>query len=140
MPQLVCRQLEAYQEHVEQLKKTTYFSAINDNSLIDIPDYFYLDKHVNPTEIKPSISFSLQALFLNLPMNTNRRFIRTYLMEKGVRGELINAFMGHWGIGQEPGGKFSTCSPFELIEMVAPHIDELLTALNFTIERGLADV
>lgn len=140
LPQLVCRQLEAYQEHVEQLKKTTYFSAINDNSLIDIPDYFYLDKHVNPTEIKPSISFSLQALFLNLPMNTNRRFIRTYLMEKGVSGELINAFMGHWGIGQEPGGKFSTCSPFELIEMVAPHIDELLTALNFTIERGLADV
>ncbi|MGO2236324.1 MAG: hypothetical protein ACTH5B_19875 [Marinomonas sp.] len=140
LPQLVCRQLEAYQDHVEQLKKTTYFSAINDNSLIGIPDYFYLDKYVNPIEIKPSISFALQAPFLNLPMNSNRRFIRTYLMEKGVSGELINAFMGHWGVGQEPWGKFSTCSPFGLIEMVAPHIDELLTALNFTIERGLADV
>jgi len=139
LPKLVYQQLEAYQKHIYQLKKTTYFSAINDNSLIDIPDYFYLDKDLHPIEIKPSLSFELQASFLNLPMNTNRRFIRTYLMEKGVGGELINAFMGHWGAGQEPWGKFSTCSPFELIEMVEPHIDELLIELNFTIERGLAD-
>lgn len=140
LPRLVCQQLEAYQKHVDKLKKTTYFSAINDKLLIDLPEYFYLDKHVHPIEIKPSISFALQAPFFNLPMNTNRRFIRTYLMEKGVSGELINAFMGHWGVGQEPWGKFSTCSPFELIEMVAPNIDEMLTALRFTIEQGLADV
>ncbi|TYL46901.1 hypothetical protein [Marinomonas sp. IMCC 4694] len=139
LPKLVCQQLEAYQKHVEQLKNTTYFLAINNNSLIDIPDYFYLDKDLNPIEIKPSLSFALQEPFLHLPMNTNRRFIRTYLMEKGVRGELINAFMGHWGVGQEPWGKFSTCSPFELIEMVAPNIDEMLTTFKFTIERGLAD-
>lgn len=138
LPRLVCQQLEAYQKHVDQLKKTTYFSAINNSSIAE-PDYFYLDKNVYPTEIKPSISFALQEPFLHLPMNTNRRFIRTYLMEKGVGGELINAFMGHWGVGQEPWGKFSTCSPFELIEMVAPNIDEMLTALRFTIERGLAD-
>lgn len=140
LPKLVCQQLEAYQKHVEQLKNTTYFLAINKNSLIDITDYFYLDKDLHSVEIKPSLSFELQASFLNLPMNTNRRFIRTYLMQKGVRGELINAFMGHWGAGQEPWGKFSTCSPIELLEMVAPNINDMLNELSFTIERGLADV
>jgi len=58
-------------------------------------------------------------------------------MEQKVNGELINAFMGHWGIGQEPWGKFSSSSPLELLEQISPYIDKFLEILGFEVVEGL---
>ncbi|TDR12473.1 hypothetical protein [Marinomonas communis] len=137
LPRRVSAQLDLYKRHVEQLKTNSYFQAMNLNYDAQVPEFFYLDDHGHPTEIKPSISFALQEKFFQLPLNSNRRLIRTYLMEQKVSGELINAFMGHWGMGQEPWGKFSSCSPFELIEAVSPYIDQLLQVLGFEVVEGL---
>lgn len=137
LPKRVRAQLDFYKRHVEQLKTNSYFQAMNLNSDAQFPEYFYLDDHGHPTEIKPSISFALQEKFFQLPLNSNRRLIRTYLMEQKVNGELINAFMGHWGMGQEPWGKFSSSSPLELLEQISPYIDQFLEMLGFEVVEGL---
>lgn len=137
LPKRVSAQLDFYKRHVEQLKTNSYFQAMNLNTDAQIPEFFYLDDHGHPTEIKPSISFALQEKFFQLPLNSNRRLIRTYLMEQKVNGELINAFMGHWGIGQEPWGKFSSSSPLELLEQITPYIDQFLEMLGFEVVEGL---
>jgi hypothetical protein len=137
LPKIVVSQLEAYKKHVASLKQNTYFTTFNSTSQHLLPSFFYLNKDCTSDEIRPSTSFTLQESFFPLPLNSNRRVIRTYLMEKGVNGEAINAFMGHWGIGQEPWGKFSTCSSMDQIELVSQHIEELLKSLDFRVEKGI---
>jgi len=58
LPKQVRAQLDFYKRHVEQLKTNSYFQAMNLNSDAQVPEFFYLDDHGHPTEIKPSISFA----------------------------------------------------------------------------------
>lgn len=61
-----------------------------------------------------------------IPINANRHFLRTHLREAGVSGEIVDAFMGHAGIGQEPFGRFSSITAAELRDGTRRVLMELL--------------
>ena len=90
------------------------------------PFLFYLKIDLKKDELRlvkeySVISGSDYAWQLSLPTNANRHYLRSKLNELGVSGEIIDAYMGHWLIGQEPFGRFSTLSPHMLAnELEAP--------------------
>lgn len=57
--------------------------------------------------IRPSTLQSLLDGFLGLPANAHRRFLRTEMRERGCPAEVVDAFMGHASLGEEPWGRFS---------------------------------
>lgn len=75
------------------------------------PFLFYLDDagecySVSPKELKKSI----HEIF-PFPINANRHFLRTELVERRCPQDILDAFMGHWQRGREPWGQFSSLSP-----------------------------
>lgn len=74
-----------------------------------------------------------------LPIYSGRDYIRTQLREMGCDAEYVNYYMGHWQKGQEPFGRFSTLSPFELKEALSPALEALRIRDGWSVMRGLAD-
>ena len=97
---------------------------------------FYLKENgssrkVTPEEITKKLKWSN-----DLPLNTNRHYLRTQLREKGVRGEIIDAFMGHWDLGQEPHGKYSSLSPQAFRDQLDQPLTELLVESGWKTISG----
>jgi len=87
---------------------------------------------VTPYETKKEISWSYP-----LPLNTKRHYLRTRLREKGVTGEIVDAFMGHWYTGQEPHGRFSTLSPQFFKQQIDAPLSTLLRDDGWVAIPGL---
>ena len=71
----------------------------------------------------------LAELDYPLPLNANRKFLRTELSERGCPSDVLSAFMGHWSLGQEPHGPYSCLSPrherVKLQKYLLPLLDEI---------------
>jgi len=63
--------------------------------------------------------------------------LRTRLREKGVSGEIVDAFMGHWEHGQEPFGRYSSLSPTDYRRMLESPLQELLQEAGWEVVEGL---
>ncbi|MDX5386401.1 MAG: hypothetical protein LPK24_07670, partial [Marinobacter sp.] len=71
------------------------------------------------------------------PLNVSRHTLRGFLRDQGVPGYLVDAFMGHWGVGTEPLAKYSSLDLFELKNRIVPATAALLDELGFGVEAGL---
>jgi hypothetical protein len=71
------------------------------------------------------------------PLNTSRHTLRGYLRDRDVRGDLVDTFMGHWGIGTEPWARHSSLDPLAFKSAIEPMIAELLVSLNFDVLEGI---
>lgn len=58
-----------------------------------------------------SIDTPLKELGYPIPLNSNRRLLRTELSERGCPIDVVRAFMGHWSSGEEPHNPYSCLSP-----------------------------
>lgn len=72
----------------------------------------------------------LEQVDYHLPLNSNRRFLRSNLLERGCPTEIINAFMGHWRSGEEPHGSFSGFSTLAYIDKLKEHLAPILDDLG----------
>jgi hypothetical protein len=97
-----------------------------------ISDSWQLQK-LSPENLKK------QVPEFTLPVNTGRHFLRSALRASGVRGELVNAFMGHAQQGQEQFGFFSTLTPTELFRELEPILSKFRLEAGWTVKQGLAD-
>lgn len=68
-----------------------------------------------------------------IQINANRHFLRTRLREASVPGEIVDAFMGHAGIGQEPFGRFSSITPVELRDTLSHPLSDLLKQCGWRV-------
>jgi hypothetical protein len=91
---------------------------------------FLLENDFKPTEIRPSALSPLLADYLPLPLNVNRRFLRTELRARNCPSEVVDAFMGHWSRGQEPWGQYSSLSIIEIVETLKVYIEAILVELK----------
>ncbi len=79
-----------------------------------LPFFFFLQDSGNETikiNVKPTSLHQEIRWAYDLPDNANRHYLRTKLREYNVSGTFVDAFMGHWSIGQEPFGEYSGLSP-----------------------------
>jgi hypothetical protein len=122
------RHMQGYESHLNLVKERHPRLS---ESLIQEPCLF-LDQNNNFTVVRPKLIEPLLKRYLNVEVNTHRRFLRTELLERDCPPEIVDAFMGHWYSGEEPFGTFSSFS-FELyIEKLQRYLEPLLSEINLT--------
>ena len=139
-------QLRRYASHLEVLQARLYHRA----SLFDhieellseprpsVPLMFFISDSWQMVQLSPE-NLRRQVPVFTLPINASRHYLRSALRAEGVRGELVNAFMGHAQQGQEPFGAFSTLTPVEMFRELAPTLDKMRQEAGWTVQQGLAD-
>ncbi len=87
---------------------------------------------VTPTTIRAHAQWAF-----DLPLNSNRHFLRSELRSRGVPGELVDVFMGHWSNGQEPHGHFSSFSYRDYRRQVVPVMENILAEMGWEPVEGI---
>jgi len=100
-----------------------FFFYLKDNYQFEIVTYGTMEKRLKWTT--------------KLPLNINRHYLRTCLCENGVSGEVVDAFMGHWDLGREPFGKFSSLSPEMFHDQIEDPLKNLFTKAGWEILPGI---
>jgi hypothetical protein len=96
-----------------------YWQAINDESLIDL-----------------NIELKMYSWLRELKTNVNRHYLRGRLLELGVPGYFIDAYMGHWHAGTQPWGKMSIFDKSSYFRIIQTNIPSILRELGFSSKRG----
>jgi len=104
--------------------------CIKQGNKISIPGLFIIKKD-KIVPLSPSIYESYFPYSYPYPANSHRHFLRSNLLEMGCPPDVLNAFMGHWEIGQEPWAGFSTLGAMDFRDAIAPLLTELLTSCGW---------
>jgi len=128
IPDTVLQQLRFYEEHKNLVESDVRVRMYNSGKPRQV---FLLNKNLSMISLRPKyITPYLESIF-PLPLNVNRRYLRTELKETGCPIEVINCFMGHWSRGEEPWGKFSSFSFQEYVTTIRQYIPSILEHLNW---------
>ncbi|TRO82567.1 site-specific integrase [Trichloromonas acetexigens] len=102
--------------------------------------FFFLDENGSPAAISPKrlYDFSDLPTPISIAENGNRHMLRSWLLVRGVSPEVINAFLGHWFLGEEPWAQHSALSPHQYRLSLSSHVQELLDHLGFEPIEGVA--
>lgn len=98
---------------------------------------FFLEKRsTGVSSITPKKLMEHSEWAYDLPLNTNRHFLRSELRARGVAGEMVDVFMGHWSQGQEPHGKFSSFDYRDYRDQLAPALNRILIDMGWEPLEG----
>lgn len=133
-PATLIKQLNCYKDHCDSLRGRTFLqnSGVNPQA-----QFYYIDEKFQLQPATPRIlARELERVF-PLPLNVSRHTLRSYLRAHSVSGGLVNAFMGHWGIGTEPWSRYSSLDPVLFSEELTPLLSSLLIELGFEKVEGI---
>lgn len=144
VPELFSLQLDLYRQHRERVVEQMW-------ALLGIKDpghfLFFLskasrrtkksEKIVKVRQVSPTTLAENLNGISDLPLNLNRHFLRSELRHRGVSAELVDTWMGHWLVGQEPMGRFSALNPTEYVSEIESMLNVILDDLGWTAEEGL---
>lgn len=136
LPDILITQLKHYQEHQDVIRSYLLSKNKNLNHIANLPKLFFLDEEFSIEPVRPLTLKPRLKEVLNLPINTNRRFLRSYLKTRMCPTEVVDAFMGHWARGEEPWGEYSTISYPLIIQELKKYIPPLLIELGFKAMRS----
>jgi len=104
----LCLQLQNYRDHVDNLLQRLQ-PQIDRKQANDWQPFVVLDERRRLAPLTPAwVADQLAARGAPLPANFHRAFLRTQLLTRGVAGEVIDAFLGHFNEGESPFGRFSS--------------------------------
>lgn len=132
MPRMVCNQIAAYRRH----RIATHACILQEWRGTTLPFLFLLDENRLPQPFRPSDLYRLAPSF-GLPINALRRWVRTRLIEMEVPPSLVDAFLGHWILGREAWGPYSSLSPRDLADTVIPAVDALMRGIGMRVIEGM---
>jgi len=123
------KQYEAYRKIILSTWEIQFPKVILPNKA-ELPYLFLINEKNKIIPVSPSSMIKpLEELNYPLPLNSNRRFLRTELVERGCPIDVLNTFMGHWSNGQEPHNPYSCLSPrqqkVQLKKYLLPLLDEI---------------
>lgn len=140
LPAIVCRQLEAYLDHLGGLAKIAPLAKTQVSDVL---------KGKAPLLMALSEEGSLQELDLRslkalmppewqvVPMNWGRHWMRTHAVEEGLSPELVSLQLGHLEAVGYPFSGASPTEPWRFVEAVAPRWDALARRQGWQVVRGL---
>ncbi len=132
VPPILEQQLQAYEAHRRIIHATWEIHFPNVERPSDI-DYLFIVDHnqKKPVPISPAtMAGPLAKLEYPLPLNSNRRWLRTELSERNCPIDVINAVMGHWSLGEEPFGPYSSFSPRYFKNQLEQSLQPMLEEIN----------
>lgn len=89
------------------------------------------------TRFSPKKYTELLEPFLELPANSHRKFVRSFLDLRRVSPEILDAFMGHGNLGEHFWHPQSTLSFSDIRQELMPHLDDLAKELDIRAVSGL---
>jgi len=150
LPPICCAQFEAYKRHLKTTgsflararndahRRVTYPTRRAPRSYrvrqykafvaTDLGCFFFLGPDYAATPYRPGTVMKTVRGVYHLRPNKNRNYLRSYLREREVCGEWVDAFLGHWQYGEEPGGRHSTLFLAQGLNLIASLVEELLGA------------
>lgn len=133
-------QLQLYWQHINKVVYTMgsgrpdFYSGLtydyNGQS-----EVFFIQTDKRPISVTPQVLHAFNDLpcCINLPDNAHRHYLRSTLLERNCPPEVVNAYMGHWSVGEEPWGKYSSLSAYNYRRHLAKHIPFMLDDLGFKV-------
>ena len=141
LPEICVKQIIFYQDHLADIAVSIHYfdpklgcERIKDGwrgSSINAPPFFYLNRTGNKTSTKlrivqpKSLKDSIKEIY-SLPINANRHYLRSLLLEKNCPPNVLAAFAGHWERGEEPWGKFSSLDPNYYKKTISGYLTDIL--------------
>ena len=101
------------------------------------PILFVLDQSGRCKALTPSWLKEQIVDVFSLPLNGNRHFLRTSLVERGCPKDITDAFIGHWQRGREPWGRHSSLSPITYARIIGRYIRDLLQDTGWSPIKGI---
>ncbi len=134
--QFAVTQLNHYRDYLPTLEGYLYAMSGSQRDYIRgvwknvNPFLFTLDgPRTKPTPLSPRRISKILNDFLPFDLNWTRHVLRTELSHRGVRDDVIQAFMGHGKAGQEPFSRYSALTVADLAE-VSRVVDEIAAAMG----------
>ncbi|WP_026843287.1 hypothetical protein [Citrifermentans bremense] len=147
VPDMVLQQLDNYHRHLDAmarriliLNRQLHFAI---RSSLEEAQYramlFILRRNMTEIPVHQRILEDLYEYRLDcsIPANSNRHYLRTLLLEDGCPVDVIDAFLGHWGHGQSPWGRFSALSPEHYKKSLQKHLLPILNQSGWEAVGGL---
>ncbi|MDL0432327.1 hypothetical protein QPM17_14375 [Marinobacter sp. TBZ242] len=134
LPERMIRQLDCYEAHRLALSRRLQMAGCKVTLSTFL--WFLTSKYETVPATPKELAAEIVWVF-PWPLNTSRHTLRGYLRDRDVPGDLVDTFMGHWGIGTEPWARHSALDPYAFKEAVGPVIDELLESLGFDVLEGI---
>lgn len=131
LPDICIRQLDHYDYHRQAILSYLPLNLNNISVMSDLPELFLLDESFEVVNVRPRTLEPLLREILPLPVNSNRRFLRTHLRLSGCPTEVVDAFMGHWSRGEEPWGRYSTLTYSQVIDTLKIYLEPILSTMGF---------
>ncbi len=136
MPDDVEQQLNNYSEHRAKVESDVTLRCPRKPGEV-WPHMFLLGDDLSILAIRPKVAMPYLQEVFPMPLNVNRRFLRTELKERGCPVEIINCFMGHWSRGEEPWGKYSSLSFDDYVSTLKEYIPDILMELSWRPIKSL---
>lgn len=137
---LALKLAEEYERHRQViLEKMLLLNPLFCRSDILVSDTtFFIDPDTKQAiEARPKeIKRNLRA-FSSLPINSNRKFLRSYLEKQGLTPETIDATLGHASLGEPIGDSMSTFSFLDLKNELFKALDSLIDDVGLKLLKGL---
>ncbi len=133
------RQYRLYRNH-SRIVAATMANIRNDFFARAKDRFFFLDENGSPASISPKRLYDFSGLStpISIAENGNRHMLRSWLLFRDVPPEIVNAFLGHWFLGEEPWAQHSALSPHRYRMTLSAHIMKLLDHLGFEPIDGIA--
>lgn len=108
------------------------------SKILDSDTTFFIEPATNQAiEARPSQVKRFLGAFSILPINSNRKFLRSYLERQGLTPETIDATLGHASLGEPIGDSMSTFSFVDLKKELFPALERLIEEVGLKLLKGL---
>jgi hypothetical protein len=128
LPEKLITQMQCYETHLQAIRAHLSQKKMG-LRLVQNP-CFFLDDQLKPIEARPKVIEKYLKNYLDVKANSHRRFIRTELIEMGCPIEVVDALMGHWSMGEEPHGMFSSFNFGQFVPTLKEHLGRLHTQIG----------
>ncbi|MEJ5207850.1 hypothetical protein [Denitratimonas sp. CY0512] len=139
LPPTLCRQLEAYLEHLFGLGEQ--FPELRQHVQHTLegtaPLLFAVTKDLQPATLDLGRwKQSLPAAWRDLPLNWGRHWVRTHAIEQGIHPALVSMQMGHLEAVGYPFSGSSPSDPWAFVDEVAHQWDRLAAMQGWRVVQG----
>lgn len=126
------KQLLAYEHHSRIVRsRLTRLGAESPAGFL-----FYLSDDCDLERVTPKNIAKKFSWAYGLHLNSNRHYLRGALRDRGIAGGYVDAFMGHWGVGREPTGRYSAFDTYHFIAEVGNALEGIAIELGLTVMEG----
>jgi hypothetical protein len=137
IPPKLRQQIGHYEQYLKRFNESNVTYRARDGLFEPDPAWnnplLFVSESLQALEVSPSTIRDTAGDLFPGASNHNRHWLRTHLIEKDVFPEAVDQFMGHWSLGEEPFGNYSTTCPEYLIRPIKPVILDALDDLGFEL-------